>query len=99
MTLAKSTGSSAASPCTILAMAMQSLAACSDDASPDQTRSVSVAEANDRRRWRMSSGTSPGSSMLRPGVSIIFREQGNRFIAAKFSVRGRDLAGAVAEAQ
>jgi cobalt-zinc-cadmium resistance protein CzcA len=36
---------------------------------------------------------------VRPGVSIIFREQGKRLIALKFSVRGRDLASAVAEAQ
>jgi cobalt-zinc-cadmium resistance protein CzcA len=41
----------------------------------------------------------PSGSFVRPGVSIIFREQGNRLIALKFSVRGRDLAGAVAEAQ
>lgn len=36
---------------------------------------------------------------VRPGVSMIFREQGQRTIAVKFGVRGRDLAGAVAEAQ
>ena len=36
---------------------------------------------------------------IRPGASTIFREQGNRLIAVKFSVRDRDLAGAVAEAQ
>ena len=30
---------------------------------------------------------------------MIYREQGKRLIAIKFSVRGRDLAGAVAEAQ
>jgi cobalt-zinc-cadmium resistance protein CzcA len=41
----------------------------------------------------------PEGSFVRPGVSIIYREQGNRLIALKFSVRGRDLAGAVAEAQ
>ncbi|HJT75819.1 MAG TPA: efflux RND transporter permease subunit, partial [Gemmataceae bacterium] len=38
-------------------------------------------------------------SFLRPGASTIYREQGKRLIAVKFSVRGRDLAGAVAEAQ
>lgn len=32
-------------------------------------------------------------------ASTISREQGERFIAIKFSVRGRDLASAVAEAQ
>lgn len=36
---------------------------------------------------------------IRSGASTIYREQGQRFIAIKFSVRGRDLAGAVAEAQ
>ncbi len=34
-----------------------------------------------------------------PAPSMIYREQGKRLIAVKFSVRGRDLAGAVAEAQ
>jgi cobalt-zinc-cadmium resistance protein CzcA len=38
-------------------------------------------------------------TFLRPGASTIYREQGKRFIAVKFSVRNRDLAGAVAEAQ
>jgi cobalt-zinc-cadmium resistance protein CzcA len=41
----------------------------------------------------------PDGKFLRPGASTIYREQGNRLIAIKFSVRGRDLAGAVAEAQ
>jgi cobalt-zinc-cadmium resistance protein CzcA len=35
----------------------------------------------------------------RSGASTISREQGKRLIAIKFSVRGRDLASAVAEAQ
>ena len=35
----------------------------------------------------------------RAGASTIAREQGQRLIAVKFSVRGRDLASAVAEAQ
>jgi cobalt-zinc-cadmium resistance protein CzcA len=38
-------------------------------------------------------------TFLRPGASTIYREQGKRLIAVKFSVRGRDLAGAVADAQ
>jgi cobalt-zinc-cadmium resistance protein CzcA len=38
-------------------------------------------------------------SFERAGASTIYREGGNRMIAVKFSVRGRDLAGAVAEAQ
>src|SRR5262249_60276070 len=41
----------------------------------------------------------PAGSCLRTGASTIYREQGKRLIAVKFSVRGRDLAGAVAEAQ
>jgi cobalt-zinc-cadmium resistance protein CzcA len=38
-------------------------------------------------------------SFLRPGASTIYREQGQRFIAVKFEVRGRDLASTVAEAK
>jgi len=41
----------------------------------------------------------PSGHFLRPGASTIYREQGNRLIAVKFSVRNRDLASAVAEAQ
>lgn len=41
----------------------------------------------------------PTEDFIRSGASTIYREQGNRLIAVKFSVRGRDLAGAVAEAQ
>lgn len=41
----------------------------------------------------------PNGSFIRPGASTIYREQGNRFIAVKFSVRERDLASAVAEAK
>src|SRR5260370_3403410 len=37
----------------------------------------------------------PGGSFIRPGGSIITREQGKRFIAVKFSVRERDLASVV----
>ena len=36
---------------------------------------------------------------LDTGASYIFRERNQRYIPIKFSVRGRDLAGAVAEAQ
>jgi cobalt-zinc-cadmium resistance protein CzcA len=42
---------------------------------------------------------SPEGSFVRPGASTIYREQGKRLIAIKFSVRDRDLAGAVKEAQ
>ena len=36
---------------------------------------------------------------LKPGAATIYREQGQRMIAVKFGVRGRDLASTVAEAQ
>jgi cobalt-zinc-cadmium resistance protein CzcA len=36
---------------------------------------------------------------VRSGASTIYREDGQRLIAVKFSVRGRDLAGAVAQAR
>jgi cobalt-zinc-cadmium resistance protein CzcA len=39
------------------------------------------------------------SITLDTGASYIFRERNERFVPIKFSVRGRDLAGAVAEAQ
>lgn len=38
-------------------------------------------------------------TFVRSGASTIYREKASRLIAVKFSVRGRDLAGAVAEAQ
>jgi cobalt-zinc-cadmium resistance protein CzcA len=41
----------------------------------------------------------PGGAFERAGASDVYREQGQRMIAIKFSVRGRDLAGAVAEAR
>jgi cobalt-zinc-cadmium resistance protein CzcA len=41
----------------------------------------------------------PYGSFERSGASTIYREQGKRVIAVKFNVRGRDLAGAVAEAR
>jgi cobalt-zinc-cadmium resistance protein CzcA len=56
-----------------------------------------------RRRLRDFVTPPPSSSStpqyVRPGVTMIFREQGQRQIAVKFSVRGRDLASTVAEAQ
>jgi cobalt-zinc-cadmium resistance protein CzcA len=41
----------------------------------------------------------PEGKFVRSGASTIAREQGKRLIAIKFSVRGRDLASAVADAQ
>jgi heavy metal efflux system protein len=41
----------------------------------------------------------PDGQYQQHGASTIYREQGKRLIAIKFSVRGRDLAGAVDDAQ
>jgi cobalt-zinc-cadmium resistance protein CzcA len=41
----------------------------------------------------------PRGHYVRTGASTIYREQGKRLIAVKFSVRDRDLASAVAEAR
>jgi cobalt-zinc-cadmium resistance protein CzcA len=41
----------------------------------------------------------PNGQFERAGASKIYREQGKRLIAIKFSVRGRDLGGAVADAR
>jgi cobalt-zinc-cadmium resistance protein CzcA len=41
----------------------------------------------------------PSGPFERAGASTIYRENGKRLIAIKFNVRGRDLAGAVAEAK
>ena len=39
------------------------------------------------------------AKFVRPGASTIYREQGERLIAIKFEVRGRDLASGVADAR
>ena len=41
----------------------------------------------------------PNGQFEKPGAAVIYREQGKRLIAVKFSVRGRDLASAVEEAR
>ncbi len=41
----------------------------------------------------------PSGQFNRPGYSTIYREQGKRLIALKFSVRGRDLGSTVDEAR
>jgi cobalt-zinc-cadmium resistance protein CzcA len=41
----------------------------------------------------------PSGHFIRAGASTIYREQGERLIAVKFSVRNRDLAGTVEEAR
>jgi heavy metal efflux system protein len=44
-------------------------------------------------------GIDPNGQFERAGASMIYREQGERLIAIKFSVRNRDLGGAVKEAK
>ena len=51
------------------------------------------------RRSATDGAPDPNGQFDRPGASTIYREQGKRLIAIKFSVRGRDLGSAVAEAQ
>ena len=51
------------------------------------------------RRQRLYSVKRSCLISLDTGASYIFRERNQRFVPIKFSVRGRDLAGAVAEAQ
>ncbi len=41
----------------------------------------------------------PNGHFEKPGAAVIYREQGKRLIAVKFSVRDRDLASAVDEAR
>ena len=41
----------------------------------------------------------PRGQFVRPGASTISRDNGQRFIAVKFGVKGRDLASTVAQAQ
>jgi cobalt-zinc-cadmium resistance protein CzcA len=53
-------------------------------------------------RRRLADLVSPpegAEQFIRPGASTIYREQGQRLIAIKFGVRGRDLASTVVEAQ
>jgi cobalt-zinc-cadmium resistance protein CzcA len=70
------------------------------------TQNPALPTATPRRRLRDlvrppedAHGGDGESAFTRPGASMIYREQGQRMVAIKFSVRGRDLAGAVAEAQ
>ncbi|HVX15770.1 MAG TPA: efflux RND transporter permease subunit [Pirellulales bacterium] len=46
-----------------------------------------------------SEGLDSDGQFVRAGASMITREMGNRMVAVKFSVRDRDLAGAVSDAQ
>jgi cobalt-zinc-cadmium resistance protein CzcA len=62
-----------------------------------------VLERNEVERHRtaiLDASYQPAGSFVRPGSSTIYREQGSRLIAIKFSVSSeRDLGSAVAEAQ
>jgi cobalt-zinc-cadmium resistance protein CzcA len=54
---------------------------------------------NAERNQRLHSLTELADITLDTGASYIYHESGERYIPVKFSVRDRDLAGAVAEAQ
>src|SRR6185312_5184842 len=62
-------------------------------AAPNRRLSDLVTPLNERGQ------PDPNGSFLRPGASTIYREQGQRLIAVKFEVRGRDLASTVNEAR
>ncbi|MBS0263513.1 MAG: efflux RND transporter permease subunit [Planctomycetes bacterium] len=70
------------------------------------TSAFNVVDTTPRRRLRdlvtpldEKGRQTPQGKFARSGASTIYRENESRLIAVKFSVRGRDLAGAVAEAQ
>ena len=63
-----------------------------------QQRAAPASESTGHAGQRRGSARFQGE-VSASGASTIYREQGKRLIAVKFSVRGRDLAGAVAEAQ
>ena len=50
-------------------------------------------------RWPRTARPTPAASSSAPARPRIYREQGKRLIAVKFSVRGRDLGSAVDEAK
>ena len=51
------------------------------------------------RRWDTNLDPDPNGQFIDAGASTIYRENGKRMIAIKFSVRGRDLGSAVDEAK
>jgi cobalt-zinc-cadmium resistance protein CzcA len=63
------------------------------------TSNPAVTPAPRRRLRDLVTPAGGGGEFTRPGAAMIYREQGQRMVAVKFEVRGRDLAGAVAEAQ
>ena len=69
-----------------------------DTRQPDQQHAAAAA-ARPGVAGRRGRRADPKGSFERAGASTIYREQGKRLIAVKFSVRGRDLGGAVDEAK
>lgn len=91
------TGPSAGISAVGTSLTMPSLTGSRAGATYNDPRQAPRRRLRDFVKPRESAGT-PGQ-YVRPGITMIFREQGQRQIAVKFSVRGRDLAGTVAEAQ
>ena len=60
---------------------------------------ISVADVNVDGQTRQLRVGDPNAPFTRTGASTIYREDGQRLIAVKFSVRGRDLASTVSDAQ
>ena len=74
-------------------------AAMADTTQPASRNTPRAAAARPGDAGRRGRPARPQRQFRAAGASTIYREQGNRLIAIKFSVRGRDLAGAVAEAK
>ncbi|HEX3871355.1 MAG TPA: efflux RND transporter permease subunit, partial [Pirellulales bacterium] len=94
------TGASTGLSSTGTSMAMPSLTGNMFNATPNNVARVPRRRLGDLVTPVNEQGQpDPDGSFVRPGASTISREQGNRLIAVKFGVRGRDLASTVAEAQ
>lgn len=68
-------------------------------ATGSSTLAPALANAVPRRRLADFVTRGETGQFIRPGASTIYREQGQRLIAIKFGVRGRDLASTVAAAK
>lgn len=73
--------------------------AAGERASLDDLRSIPVGVANAGGGTTQVPLSDLATVRLVSGASFIYREQQSRYIPIKFSVRGRDLGGAVADAQ